>query len=125
MEVQAVRERLEDEQRRLESLLARHRAMESQSAGFSELSLVDQHPAEIATETFELEKEVTIHEMLDGQLAEVHDALRKLEEGTYGVCEACGRPIPAARLEAKPSARFCLEDQIRAEREVNERRQLH
>ena len=120
-----MRQRLEDEQRRLESLRARHRTMESQTIGFTELSSIDQHPAEIATETFEFEKEVTIQEMLDGQLAEVQDALRKLDEGSYGVCEACGRPIAAARLEAKPSARFCLEDQVRAEREVNERRELH
>jgi RNA polymerase-binding transcription factor DksA len=125
MEAQLVRERLEDERRRLETLRARHGAMESQQASFAELSSIDQHPAEIATETFELEKEVTIQEMVEGQLAEVRDALRKLDEGAYGVCEACGRPIAEARLEAKPSARFCLEDQVRAEREVNERRELH
>jgi DnaK suppressor protein len=44
-------------------------------------------------------------------LSEVRDALRRIEAGTYGKCSACGRPIEAARLEAVPWARYCLEDQ--------------
>jgi RNA polymerase-binding transcription factor len=42
-------------------------------------------------------------------LDEVEDALAKLESGTYGVCESCGKPIAAARLEAKPAARLCID----------------
>ncbi len=41
-------------------------------------------------------------------LAEVEDALAKLDRGTYGTCEACGQPIPEARLEAMPAARHCM-----------------
>jgi phage/conjugal plasmid C-4 type zinc finger TraR family protein len=41
-------------------------------------------------------------------LNEIDDALRKLEAGTYGLCESCGEPIPEARLEAMPSARLCI-----------------
>jgi DnaK suppressor protein len=41
-------------------------------------------------------------------LSQVEDALRKLEEGTYGACERCGKPIGDARLEAKPEARRCI-----------------
>ena len=41
-------------------------------------------------------------------LAEVEQALAKLEDGTYGRCENCGEPIAPARLEAKPGARFCI-----------------
>jgi DnaK suppressor protein len=44
-------------------------------------------------------------------LSEVRDALHRIEAGTYGKCSACGRPIEAARLEAVPWARYCLEDQ--------------
>jgi RNA polymerase-binding transcription factor len=39
-----------------------------------------------------------------------------LETGKYGICEACGLPIPPERLEAHPAARFCLEDQQNIER---------
>ena len=42
-------------------------------------------------------------------LDEVEDALSKIESNTYGVCENCGKEIPAARLEAKPAARYCID----------------
>jgi len=41
-------------------------------------------------------------------LQEVEDALAKLTDGTYGICEDCGRPIDPLRLEAKPAARYCI-----------------
>ena len=41
-------------------------------------------------------------------LEEVERALGKLDDGTYGVCEVCGEPIAAARLEAMPAARYCI-----------------
>ncbi|MGH2728400.1 MAG: TraR/DksA C4-type zinc finger protein [Actinomycetota bacterium] len=49
-------------------------------------------------------------------LEDVERATRMLEKGTYGICEACGLPIPAERLEVNPAARFCLEDQQSNER---------
>lgn len=52
-----------------------------------------------------------IHELRD-----VENALRRIELGTYGVCEECGRPIGYERLMAYPTARRCLEDQQRHER---------
>lgn len=46
---------------------------------------------------------------LEEALAEVEHALAKIEDGTYGVCESCGKPIAEARLEAKPAARLCID----------------
>ena len=46
---------------------------------------------------------------LRDQLDAVEQALVKLDEGTYGLCERCQQPIPAARLEAVPASRFCIE----------------
>jgi len=46
---------------------------------------------------------------LRSELDEVERALGKLDEGTYGKCETCKEPIVAARLEAMPSARFCID----------------
>jgi RNA polymerase-binding transcription factor DksA len=43
------------------------------------------------------------------QLDAVEGALAKLDEGTYGVCERCQKPIPDARLEAMPASRYCIE----------------
>ena len=45
---------------------------------------------------------------LRSELDEVENALRKLDEGTYGKCETCGEPISEARLEAMPATRFCI-----------------
>lgn len=49
-------------------------------------------------------------------LEDVDRALRMLDKGTYGLCEACGQPIPPERLEVNPAARYCLKDQQRDER---------
>jgi DnaK suppressor protein len=46
-------------------------------------------------------------------LIQVEDALQRIEDGTYGKCRDCGRPIEPARLEAVPWAAYCLEDQAK------------
>ena len=46
-------------------------------------------------------------------LIQVEDALQRIEDGTYGKCSDCGRPIEPARLEAVPWAAYCLEDQAK------------
>lgn len=43
------------------------------------------------------------------QLAKVHRAMQKLEEGEYGYCEECGKPIPFKRLQIQPESDFCVE----------------
>jgi hypothetical protein len=50
-------------------------------------------------------------ERIDAELGEVEDALRRLEEGTYGRCDVCGRPLDDDQLEAMPTARLCPERQ--------------
>ena len=91
---------------------------ESEEDSLSELSSVDQHQADVGTETFHREADLSILERVEAELDEVEHALRRLDDGTYGTCEACGKPIGEARLEAQPAARFCLEDQALAEREA-------
>ncbi len=72
----------------------------------------------MGTETFEREKDLSILENVESELADIEHALRRIAEGTYGTCEACGRPIDEARLEAMPAARLCVEDQAAAERQA-------
>lgn len=88
-----------------------------QIAASDALSTVDQHPADVGTETFEQTKEDSIRRQIDEQLAELRRAQARVDEGAYGLCEACGRPIGAERLLARPNARFCVDDQRAAERE--------
>jgi RNA polymerase-binding transcription factor DksA len=93
---------------------------ESEEESLAELSSVDQHQADVGTETFEREKDLSILEQVEAELADVEHALRRLDDGTFGLCEACGRPIGEERLEALPATRFCLEDQAEAEREARQ-----
>lgn len=62
-------------------------------------------PADQASETFEREKDITILEQLEHDLAEIEAALQRLDEGSYGIDEVTGDPIAAERLEAYPIAR--------------------
>jgi DnaK suppressor protein len=54
--------------------------------------------------------QVAVHDRLAVVRAEVARALEKLDEGSYGRCDVCGRPIPEGRLEALPWAVLCVED---------------
>ncbi len=92
-----------------------HLSDQTEQDSLSELSSVDQHQADMGTETFEREKDLSILEAIESELADVEHALRRLDEGTYGTCEACGRPIDDDRLQALPATRLCRDDQERAE----------
>lgn len=63
---------------------------------------------EEASETTELESLIAFEGNISEQLVGVERALEKFDKGTYGLCEKCGRPIEAARLEALPDATLCL-----------------
>jgi RNA polymerase-binding transcription factor DksA len=118
----AARDRLGDEQERLAAMRSQyeseHLTTESESDSVSELSAHAQHQADLGTETFNRERDLSILEHIEAELSDVEHALHRLDDGTYGSCEACGRPISADRLEAMPAARFCLDDQALAERET-------
>jgi RNA polymerase-binding transcription factor DksA len=111
--LEAERTRLEEVREGLDGL-----GDESERENLSELSGADQHQADVGTETFDREKDLSILEQVEAELADVARALERLNDGTYGTCEACGEPIGDERLEALPAARFCLKDQALAEREV-------
>lgn len=74
-----------------------------------ELSVYDQHPADVGTEIFERSKDFALREDALFKLEAVDHALRRMEEGTYGICDTCGREIPAERLEAVPYTTQCKE----------------
>jgi len=116
------RERLAEERERLAGVRATfddgHFADQSESESVGEITSYDQHQADMGTETFEREKDLSILEAVEAELADVEHALRRLDDGTYGTCEVCGRIIDDARLEAMPATRRCLEHQAQAEREV-------
>lgn len=75
----------------------------------SELSQYDNHPADSGTELYEREKDLSLREHLREQLEDIKDAIQRIDNGTYGICEVTGKPIPMERLEAIPTARTVVE----------------
>jgi RNA polymerase-binding transcription factor DksA len=122
MDADEIGRRLEAERERLgelrEDFAQEHLRSESEQENLSELSTAAQHQADLGTETFDRERDLSILEQVEAELADVEHALERLENGSYGTCEACGRPIDEARLEAQPATRFCVDDQAAAEREA-------
>ena len=118
MDTDSARAHLLKEQDRLEGLHGAASRLQAgaQEAQERELSSSDQHPAELATETIERELDQSVVEHVLQELTELQVALAKLEEGRYGLCEACAQPISDARLEAMPAARYCIEDQAKLAR---------
>jgi RNA polymerase-binding transcription factor DksA len=122
MDADEARRRLEAERARLTQVRSdfdsENLTEESEDENLSELSSVDQHQADVGTETFEREKDLSILEQVDAELADVEHALKRLDDGTYGTCEVDGKPIPEERLEAMPAARLCMEHQVEAEQQA-------
>jgi DnaK suppressor protein len=119
MHTDEARQRLEDERTRLEGVREtfadEHLHDETETENLSELSGLGQHQADTGTETVEREKDLSILERVESELSDVEHALGRLDDGTYGLCAACGKPIGDSRLEAMPATRFCVDDQMVAE----------
>jgi RNA polymerase-binding transcription factor DksA len=120
MEPEAAREHLAAEHERLQRLQAgfeaEHLHDQSSEEQTGDLAHFGQHEADAASATFEREKDLSILEQVEAELVDVERALRRLDEGTYGSCEACGGAIGDERLEVLPAARFCITHQGAAER---------
>ncbi|MFD1361431.1 hypothetical protein [Lentibacillus salinarum] len=67
-----------------------------------ELSDYDNHPGDMATEQFEQERDAGLNMDRSNYLQEIKRALERIDNGTYGVSEKSGKPIPVERLEAEP-----------------------
>ena len=119
MNTEQARERLIAERDRLIEVrdAASRLSASSQQAGAGEQANPDQLPAEQANETIERELDLGVLLSVESELAQLQRALGRLDAGTYGRCEVCGKPIAEGRLEAKPAARYCVEDQAKAEKD--------
>jgi DnaK suppressor protein len=76
----------------------------------------DNHVADTATATLGREIDYTLGENSGQVLAEINEALKRIDDGTYGTCAVCGKDIGQERLEAYPWASLCIDDARKAER---------
>jgi DnaK suppressor protein len=106
MNIGHFKQKLQAKERELRADIARLEG-EARGSGEGEVrdSIDDATSSQITSESLEEES------LASQTLIQVQDALKRIEDGTYGKCSACGRPIEAARLEAVPWAAYCLADQ--------------
>lgn len=74
-----------------------------------DLSCMPIHMADLGTDNYEQEFALNLMDEERKLLEEIDAALTRIEDGTYGICQATGKPIAKARLEANPWARYCVE----------------
>jgi YteA family regulatory protein len=112
-EIKYLRKKLMEEQQKVESQLTESKKNnfgvdDSIGNSIEELSRYDNHPADLATETFEQEKYITLRNQQLQLLADIRDALQRIDRGSYGICAYCGLEIGFERLEAYPTAKLCI-----------------
>ena len=117
------KEFVEKQRERLEGLRAELARMvegleeDQQDRAESEGDMTENDSGDMSQSLFTREMDATVEQTMEKRLESVDRALQKIEEGTYGICDATGEPIPRGRLEAMPEAIYTVEAQQRRERE--------
>ena len=111
-ELDELRERLLAEQVELQEQLA---TIEEQSFATSQSDIsgevsFDEENADAGTFTFERERDLSIENNVRDLMGKIDRALARMDDGTYGICSRCGKPIEKARLKALPYADLCIKD---------------
>ncbi|HEX9313697.1 MAG TPA: TraR/DksA C4-type zinc finger protein [Actinomycetota bacterium] len=117
-EITELRERLVEERKDLQ---AQYDELEESSFSANQSDLTgemgfDEEYADAGTATFERERDLSLVNNLRDLIERIDKALVKIDEGTYGLCARCGKPIEKARLKALPYASLCLKDKQAEER---------
>ena len=81
-----------------------------------DLSNMPIHMADLGSDNYEQEFALDLIQNEEVTLREIDEALKRIDEGTFGVCEACEKAIPLARLKAKPQAKYCIQCKIQEEK---------
>ena len=112
MDTARARELLNAERRRMTGIVeARDDVADTPAPG----DVADQG-ADAAHRTFDREMSESVEGYAGTEITEIDAALQRIEDGTYGVCEAGGEPIGDERLEAMPATRYCVKHQQEMER---------
>ncbi|MGH2573447.1 MAG: TraR/DksA family transcriptional regulator [Actinomycetota bacterium] len=117
-EISDLKQRLLDERKDLQ---AQFDELEESTFGSNQSDLTgemgfDEEYADAGTATFERERDLSLVNNLRDLIDRIDKALAKIEEGTYGLCDRCGKPIEKLRLKALPYANLCIKDKQAEER---------
>jgi len=112
IELRDLRVRLEEERVELDTQLTTI-VEDSFAVSQSDLSGdvgLDDESADAGTATFEREKDLSIENNVRDLLHKIDRALKRMDDGTYGICDICGKPIEKARVKALPYVDLCIKD---------------
>jgi len=117
-EIEELKAQLLAERKDLE---AQYKELEESSFGTNQTDLTgemgfDEEYADAGTATFERERDLSLVNNLRDLMERIDKALAKIEDGTYGLCDRCGKPIEKLRLKALPYANLCIKDKQAEER---------
>jgi DnaK suppressor protein len=118
-ELKGFRKELEEER---EELRRQFSEIEESSLGApqselsGEVASFDEEYADAGTDTFERERDLSLSNNIRDLIDKIDRALERIEAGSYGLCERCGRPIEKARIKALPYASLCIKDKQAEER---------
>ncbi len=87
-----------------------------QSELSGDLASFDEEFADAGTATFEREKDLSLTNNIRDLTEQIDHAMELIDQGTYGLCERCGKPIEKARMKALPYATLCVKDKQAEER---------
>ena len=108
MNSERYRELLLEERRRVTDAIA---YLQTENPGSMDEEIPETGMADTATVTLDREVDYSLEENAAHVLREIDDALKRLDDGTFGTCRRCGRPISPERLEALPWAAHCIDCQ--------------
>lgn len=107
-----------DSEERIHSFKSSHNAEADLNIETStELSNYDNHPADIGTQLFDFEMNLALAGNEEEYIRQIERSLKKIDDGTYGTCEMCGKDIDKERLKVKPYAISCIECERKDEEE--------
>jgi RNA polymerase-binding protein DksA len=111
------RKRLQDERKRVrEAIDYLHEENPGNVQDETQDSTADNHPADVATVTFDRELDYSLEENEERLLEAIDAALGRIDGGTFGICSTCGQPIGEERLEALPWTTQCIDCKRKEER---------
>ena len=111
------RTRLQEERKRVkEAIDYLHEENPGNVQDETQDSTADNHPADVATVTFDRELDYSLEENEERLLEAIDAALARVDDGTYGICGTCGQPIGEERLEALPWTTQCIDCKRKEER---------
>lgn len=123
-QINTLKKELEDRKAEISNRQTHYVDEDNQRESVGELSSYDNHPADMATELYEREKDYALEEHDQSELNKINNALQAIEKGTYGVCRVSGQDIPYERLEAVPTAltlkEYSPEQSVAQDRPVEE-----